>query len=119
MTATVPIHTADLFPELDAHLLALLRGLSPDDWHRPTVCSQWTVKDIASHLLDGTLRRLSAQRDGYRAPADPAAAADLGSYEKLVGYLNRLNADWTGATRGVSAAVVVRLLDVTGPELAE
>ncbi len=57
-----------LFRELESHLIRLLRELSPDDWNRPTVCSQWSVKDIASHLLDGSLRRLSIQRDFYLAP---------------------------------------------------
>jgi uncharacterized protein (TIGR03083 family) len=28
----------------------LLRGLSEDDWERPTDCPGWTVRDIAAHL---------------------------------------------------------------------
>jgi uncharacterized protein (TIGR03083 family) len=30
---------------------ALLRGLGPDDWQRPTVCTKWDVREIALHLL--------------------------------------------------------------------
>ncbi len=64
MKSLEPILVAGLFRELHGHLLDLLRSLSPEDWRRPTVCSAWSVKDIASHLLDGDLRRLSAGRDG-------------------------------------------------------
>jgi hypothetical protein len=64
-----PILVADLFPEVTSRLVELLRSLSAGEWHLPTVSSRRTVKDIASHLLDGSLRRLSMQRDGYR-PAD-------------------------------------------------
>jgi hypothetical protein len=63
-----PILVADLFPEISRRLVTLLRSLAPEDWHRPTVSSRRTVKDIVSHLLDGSLRRLSVQRDGYAPP---------------------------------------------------
>jgi hypothetical protein len=51
-----PILVFDLFRELNGHLIGLLKGLSPGDWDRPTVCSRWRVQDIASHLLDGNVR---------------------------------------------------------------
>ena len=60
-----PVLTAHLFPALDARLVELLRGLTPDDWNRPTIAPRWTVKDVAAHLLDTLLRRLSFGRDGY------------------------------------------------------
>ena len=66
MPTMPPILVADLFPEVTSRLLELLRSLSPDEWHLSTASSRRTVKDIASHLLDGSLRRLSMQRDGYR-----------------------------------------------------
>jgi uncharacterized protein (TIGR03083 family) len=28
-----------------------LAGLSGDDWSRPSLCSEWTVKDVAAHML--------------------------------------------------------------------
>jgi hypothetical protein len=80
-----PILVADLFPEVTSRLLELLRSLTPDEWQLPTVSSRRTVKDIASHLLDGSLRRLSMQRDGYR-PNDARSAPREG--EPLVGFLN-------------------------------
>ncbi len=69
MTDPPPILVAGLFREINGHLLALLRSLTADDWHRPTTSSQRNVKDIASHLLDGSVRRLSLMRDGYVRPA--------------------------------------------------
>lgn len=106
----VPIHTIFLFPALDRKLIELLRSLSPEEWNNPTRARLWTVKDIAAHLLDGNFRTLSMSRDGYfgeRPDGDD-------SYESLVGYLNRLNADWVKATKRLSPQVILELLETTG-----
>src|SRR5687768_7481083 len=110
-----PILVSGLFRELHGHLLELLHSLTPGDWHRPTDCSAWCVKDIASHLLDGDLRRLSIGRDGYTPPDAPSGYE---SHESLVAYLTRLNADWTAATRRISPRALIRLLEVSGEEVA-
>ncbi|AGA27897.1 maleylpyruvate isomerase N-terminal domain-containing protein [Singulisphaera acidiphila] len=116
MEASAPIIVAPLFRELDGHLLNLLRSLTPEDWNRPTVCSAWSVKDIASHLLDSILRRLSIQRDGYIPPQSPRG---FDSYEELVAFLNRLNAEWTSATARLSPAVLIGLMEKATAELAD
>ena len=68
--------------------------------------------EAAAHLLHGNLRRLSFGRDGLTATPDAAIA----SYADLVGYLNRLNAEWTAAARRLSPRVLIELLDFTsGP----
>ena len=65
-----------------------------------------------AHLLDGNVRRLSFGRDGLAATPD----APISSYADLVGYLNRLNAEWTAAARRLSPRVLIELLDFTsGP----
>ncbi|MEO8265988.1 MAG: maleylpyruvate isomerase family mycothiol-dependent enzyme [Ilumatobacteraceae bacterium] len=28
-----------------------LAALAPDDWNRPSLCADWTVKDVAAHML--------------------------------------------------------------------
>src|SRR5438094_10172518 len=61
-----PIMTAPLFSKLDGLLLELLRSLSDDEWERQTISPRWKVKDVAAHLLDTALRRLSLARDQYR-----------------------------------------------------
>jgi uncharacterized protein (TIGR03083 family) len=108
-----PILLADRFPPLHAALMALLHDLDPDDWGKPTVCPQWTVKDITAHLLDSQLRRLSFGRD--RLPAQPDLA--IASYADLVAYLNRLNAGWVAAARRLSPRLLIDLLDVSAPQL--
>ncbi|WP_210520434.1 maleylpyruvate isomerase N-terminal domain-containing protein [Hymenobacter terricola] len=111
MQQSIPIVTLPLFPKLDRLLLELLRSLTPADWQRPTLARQWTVKDLAAHLLDGNLRTLSMLRDGYcgEAPDDV-------SYTGLVAYLNRLNADWVRAAGRLSPAVLIELLAQSGAE---
>ncbi len=107
-----PVFLVELFPGLHAELMTLLRGLKPSDWDRPTGCALWSVKDITAHLLDGQLRRLSFGRDGLTATPNPP----ISSYTDLVGYLNRLNAEWIAAARRLSPQVLIELLDFTsGP----
>jgi len=102
MTATPPIQTAPLFPVLHQHLQTLLRSLSAADWQRETICTGWTVKDVAAHLLDTSLRTITLYRDGYVSPDSPT----IGSYQELVNYLNQLNNDWVRATRRLSPAIL-------------
>src|SRR5262245_48071901 len=111
-----PILVAHLFPEVSRRLLALLRSLAPDEWHRPTASSRRTVKDIASHLLDGSLRRLSLQRDGYSPPNETARPR---AGEPLVEFLNRLNDEWEVGTRRLSPAVLVGLIEWADAQLAD
>ncbi len=110
-----PVDLADRFAPLDTELLALLRDLRPDDWSRPTACALWTVKDIAAHLLDTNLRRLSCQRDGLSAEPD----VPIEGYSDLVQYLNRLNAEWVTAARRISTPLLIDLLEQTGRQVAD
>ncbi|MEO0338553.1 MAG: maleylpyruvate isomerase N-terminal domain-containing protein [Bacteroidota bacterium] len=102
-----PIFIVDKIPKLDQLLIDLLKDLGPDQWELPTLAGKWTVKDIATHLLDGMVRNLSIQRDGYQG--DPPGA--IGGYKDLVDYLNRLNADWVKATRRLSPRVLISMLE--------
>jgi len=109
------IHTIHLFPILDQKLIALLRSLSDADWKRKTRAKQWTVKDVATHLLDGNIRTLSISRDQYFGQPP----VGINSYETLVAYLNSLNADWVKATARLSPRVLIDLLEQTGREYSE
>ena len=106
--------TAELFLPLQRELVSLLRGLAEADWTRPTLARRWTVKDVAAHLLDTDLRRLSAQRDAYR----PSAFVG-GGYEEIVAFINRLNASWVEVARRLSPRVLTDLLEWTGSQVAE
>jgi uncharacterized protein (TIGR03083 family) len=93
--------------------MGLLRGLSRDDWNRPTACALWSVKDIVAHLLDSSIRRLSFGRDALPSTPDTPIA----SYADLVRYLNRLNAEWVTACRRLSPQVLIELLDFTAGQV--
>lgn len=111
MQKAAPIHVEHLFPELDRELISLLRGLEPREWQLPTACRLWSVKDIAAHLLDGNLRRISADRDRYFPGAD---GPEIENYGDLVAFLDRLNAQWVEAARRISPALLIELLEFTG-----
>ena len=115
MTDFTPVFTAHLFPKLDVLLMALLRSLGSGDWNKPTPAPKWTVKDIATHLLDGNLRVLSMLRDQYFGQAAP----QIDSYAGLVKYLNQLNADFLLAFKRVSPHVLIDLLESTGDLYSE
>lgn len=110
-----PIYTITLFPLLDRLLIDLLRSFSSQDWERPTLAPHWKVKDIAAHLLDGNLRSLSMLRDSYYG--DPPA--HIHTYQDLVAYLNRLNADWVQAMRRVSPSLLIDWLEQSGREYVD
>lgn len=111
----IEINTLPLFPVLDGCLLALLQSLRDEDWEKPTICSRWTVKDIAAHLLDGNIRGLATSRDGYFGLPAPEG----GNYGQLVEYINRHNMNWTTAARRISPRILIRLLEITGHEYNE
>ncbi len=112
---TIPIRTIHLFERLDKELITLLKSLKPEDWHKSTLAKQWTVKDIAAHLLDGNIRTLSMFRDGYFG----SKPEGVNSYQDLVNYLNQLNADWVNGFKRVSPQVLIDLLEKSGKEYVD
>jgi len=105
-----PILTRHLFAPLHAELVALLRGLAPQEWAAPTVAGAWTVKDVAAHLLDTSLRRLSMHRDAYTPPLAPA--------EDLAAFVNGMNAEGVSFARRLSPEVLVDQIDRYGSQQA-
>lgn len=106
MDRSVPIQTLHLFPVLNELLIDLLRSLSPDDWNKPTLAKQWTVKDVAAHLLDTNMRTVSLLEGCSLPPAGP-----INTYRDLVEYLNQLNATWVTAMKRVSPAQIIRMME--------
>jgi hypothetical protein len=111
----MPVDTAPLFDPLARELVALLRRLEPREWLLPTSAGAWTVRDVAAHLLDGDLRRISAERDGHAAPP-PAGGIPDGA--ALVQFLDTLNADWVAVSGRLSTGLITELLEWSGPILA-
>ena len=114
-----PVLVVDLFPELRAHLGALLATLTDEQWEMPTVCDGWTVHDVALHLLGVNVANVSRRRD--RHPGNFAtyapAGGDLADERTLVATLNAWNEAWVLAARRISPALLRELLDSTGRAL--
>ncbi len=106
------IEVLHLFPKLDSSLITLLEGLSPAQWNSSTLCKSWTVKDIAAHLLDTALRRISAGRDAHMPPLP-----ELRSPGELVDFLNGLNAAWVKAYTRVSPQLITQQMISAQDEL--
>jgi uncharacterized protein (TIGR03083 family) len=108
-----PIFVADLFPEILERLLALLSGLDRADWDKPTVCSGWSVKDVALHLLGVEIGNLSIRRDGH------VASEPIQDWDELVSSINKWNQDWVHVSRRMSTALLIEMLRFVGGEVCE
>jgi uncharacterized protein (TIGR03083 family) len=106
---------AALLTPLHGRLLELLSSLDEAAWLRPTSAGAWRVRDVAAHLVDGALRKLSFHRDGLTPPA-PGTPID--GYQGLVAYLNQLNRDWVEVARRLSPRVLLDLVRWSGAEVA-
>lgn len=109
------IDVLPIFPALNEALIDVLKSLKPQDWERKTVCANWTVKDIAVHLLDTNIRRLSIGRDGYSFLKNKQFA----TYEEMVAFLNELNADWVLAMKRVSPTIITEMIEKYQEELLD
>jgi uncharacterized protein (TIGR03083 family) len=107
-----PILTAHLFEELDARLLELLESISPEEWRRSTIVPSWTVKQIAAHLLDTALRRLSFGRD-----REQMAPAVVRSDRDIADLVNGLNAKGVDTYGRLSPRVLISLTRAAVSEL--
>ena len=109
-----PVLTAHLLPIVEARLIELLKSLTPSDWERQTVAPAWRVKDVAAHLLDTQLRKLSIVRDGY-APGSPP---DIRSNADLVAFINQLNRRGVEMYGRLSPAVLISMMEIASRESA-
>ena len=94
MTTSVPWSVRDLARAERADLADFLAGLPADRWDAPTLCSEWSVRDVVAHVVsyEGVgparlARRLVRGVDG----ANALALADLAgrSPEQLLALLRR------------------------------
>jgi uncharacterized protein (TIGR03083 family) len=106
----VPIDVIELFGEDRAALLQLLDALTEADWHHPTVCKGWSVRDVAAHVLGGDLGNVSRRRDRYTGVRPHPG-------EDIVALVNRLNDDWMRAAQRLSPRLIRELLEFGGPPM--
>jgi uncharacterized protein (TIGR03083 family) len=102
-----PILCAQLIRKVDEELVQLLRSLTPSEWELPTVAPLWKVRDVAAHLLDTALRKLSLVRDRYRAEQ-----VEIRSHGDLVALVNRLNREGVAVYGRLSSSVLIDLMQM-------
>jgi uncharacterized protein (TIGR03083 family) len=88
-------------------LVDLLRDLGPEEWSRPTVHPRRDAKDLAAHLLHGSLRRVGALRDGYRRPGPP-----IGGLDDLIAFIQKDNSDFMAGMRRVSPQILIEMIEI-------
>lgn len=111
---TAPILCAHLLRTVDAKLIDLLASLEPAEWDRQTIAPLWKVRDVAAHLLDTALRKLSMVRD-----ACFVEAAIIRSPQDLIALVNRLNAEGVTVYRRLSPAVLIGLMKAACQQSAD
>ncbi|MBD3616134.1 MAG: maleylpyruvate isomerase N-terminal domain-containing protein [Gracilimonas sp.] len=110
------INTIPIFEEVQQELIKLLASLTKKEWNSPTISTQWNVKDVAAHLLDGDLRRLSIHRDHHELPPPEEPIRD---YTSLVNFLNAVNNEWVRAAKRLSPKLIIELTEFLTPKVME
>ena len=100
-----PILCAHLVRAVDEKLIDLLRSLTPVEWDLKTVAPLWKVRDIAAHLLDTALRKLSMVRDSCHVEA-----VNVRSPQDVIALVNRLNAEGATVYRRLSPPVLIDMM---------
>jgi uncharacterized protein (TIGR03083 family) len=115
-TPLTPVDTRALFRPVATELAALLRGLAPGDWLKPTIAGTWLVRDVVAHIVDLSFRRLSFHRD---AMTPPPPAKPIRSERDFIDFINGLNAEWVGASKRFSPRVLTDLAELAGRDIAD
>jgi uncharacterized protein (TIGR03086 family) len=77
--------SGDLYQKAMDATRGVIDRVRPDQWHDPTPCSEWDVKQVANHIIGEnlwaaelfagkTIEQVGDRLDGDQAGADPAAA---------------------------------------------
>src|SRR5579872_6997518 len=102
-----PILCAHLLRKVDEELINLLRSLVPGDWDVQTIAPAWKVRDVAAHLLDTVLRKLSMVRDGCFVEA-----VEIRSPQDVITLVNRLNREGVTVYRRLSPPILIELMQM-------
>ena len=103
-SASEPILCAHLMRRVDDKLIDLLRSLTPGEWDLQTVAPLWKVRDVAAHLLDTALRKLSIDRDSWYVEVN------IRSPQDLIAFINRLNREGVTVYRRLSPKVLIDMM---------
>lgn len=101
-----PILCAPLLRRVDSSLIELLNSLRPEEWDLQSVAPAWKIRDVAAHLLDTALRKLSMVRD-----LCPVESPIIQSPQDLVDLVNRLNREGVTVYRRLSPPVLTNMME--------
>jgi uncharacterized protein (TIGR03083 family) len=109
-----PILCAHLLRRVDEKLIELLLSLSAGEWDAQTVVTRWKVRDVAAHLLDTVLRKLSLVRDSCYVEN-----VKIGSPKDVAALVNRLNEEGVKVYRRLSPAVLIDMMKMACEQSAD
>jgi uncharacterized protein (TIGR03083 family) len=111
--AQVPV----MFDQELAAATELARSLTAGQWEEPTLCSEWTVREVMTHLAFHTHRAGLRQflQPSDRLAARQAADAKADTDEGLVGWLASTPADSARTSKVNLAELVIHQQDVRRP----
>ncbi len=78
------------YADQKTRVVELLEQLSPSEWNRPTLCEQWTVRDLAGHLTMQGMTIGDAVRTMVREPA--VRKASLGGMNRIICEMAKVRA---------------------------
>jgi uncharacterized protein (TIGR03083 family) len=114
LKGTEPILCSQVIRQVDQHLIDLLSSLDDAEWNLPTMAPQWRVRDVAAHLLDTALRKLSGGRDKWRVEN-----INVRSHQDVIALVNRLNHEGVTVYRRLSPPILTQLMQVACNQTAD
>src|ERR1700722_9416092 len=102
-----PILSAHLLRRVDEKLIDLLRLLEPREWDLQTIAPLWKVRDVAAHLLDGALRKLSLVRD-----SNYLEIIENHTPQDVIALVHRLNREGVTVYLRLSPPVLIDMMRV-------
>ncbi len=106
-------HEAEQLSERMAEsMLTLLRGLSSEEWEKPTDCELWRVRDMAAHLVGWSEALTSFKEMGSQGIGALRRRKELGN---LVDAQNQVQVD---AFRDISTDELLRRMEAATPGAA-
>jgi uncharacterized protein (TIGR03083 family) len=114
LSGTQPILCAHLIRQVDQYLIDLLTSLDSFEWDLPSLAPQWQVRDVAAHLLDTAVRKLSGGRDQWRVER-----VEIRSHQDVITLVNRLNREGVTVYRRLSPRVLTQLMQLVCSQTAD
>ncbi len=109
-----PIFCEDLLKDIDNQLYKIMENINMDEWNKPTIYPNWKVKDIFSHIIDTSIRRLS---NGWNNSDINKRKIKVDTYKDLVTLIERSADEWVEATKRISPQILLLLFSIIKDKL--